>query len=49
MMKLMYYIYSGSRIYPDHSLGCSDADPKPTASQTGGEYYIMPTQEHNKR
>jgi len=49
MMKSMYYVYSGSRTYPDHDSGCSDADPKPAARQTRGGSYIMSIQEYNRR
>ena len=34
---------------PDHYPGCSDADPEPTAWQTGGGSYIMSIQEYNRR
>ena len=33
----------------DQDPGCSGADPKPVAKQTGGGSYIMPIQEYNRR
>jgi len=41
-MRPTSYVYNGSRTYVDHSPGCSGADPKLAARQTGGESYIMP-------
>jgi len=50
MMKLMGYLYSGSRAYPGlrPKMFCCWST-KPVARRIGGGSYIMPIQKYNRR